>query len=464
MKKFSLLTAIIIALSALDAEAQRRTTYESLVQRTDQPSTYIDHLVIPKSDSTGVAAFLFRLDYDFVPFLRKRPNMTPPTPEDEYFAPVRMGIEIFQGALTESRRSARQIGTSVYRDAWSDTVWVATFDETKSRYNHVTGFLKRELKKGPYNFELQLGRGESIREMASQRRNLVVPDYTSTETNSIFILNSLDISDYKITAGLLNYGNNVLYGQDYSLLVPIPLDSVNEGDSYQLSIYRVRPGSTDEPESDARYKDVISSNELLSASLSSISQKDNEIYLQLDLDDNGFKYAYFRIPNAEFENARYKVLLKSENSEKPIAERIINSQWIDMPVSLYNIDVAIDMLKFIVTDSELRIINSGSTAEREQKFREFWAQRDPTPDSEFNELMAEYYNRIDHAFRNFSSLQVPGYETDQGRAFILYGQPINVERRLPANRPAREIWQYSDRTLIFEATTGFGDFRLVAEE
>lgn len=464
MKKLSLLTAIIIALSVLDAEAQRRTTYESLVQRTDQPSTYIDHLVIPKNDSTGVAAFLFRLDYDFVPFLRKRPNMTPPTPEDEYFAPVRMGLEVFEGALRESRRSSRQTGTSVYRDTWSDTVWVATFDETKSRYNHVTGFMDTELKKGSYHFELQLGRGESVREMASQRRNLTVPDYTSTETSSIFILNSLDTSDNKISAELLNYGNNVLYGQDYSLLVPLPLESVNESDSYQLSIYRVRSGRTDETVSNARYTDEISSEELISATLSTIAREENGIYLQLEEDEDGFRYAYFRVPNAEFENARYKLVVKSDKSEKPIAERVINSQWIDMPVSLYNIDVAIEMLKFIVSDSELRRINSGSTAERERKFREFWAERDPTPDTEFNELMAEYYSRIDHAYRNFSSLQTPGYETDMGKAYILYGQPINVERRLPANRPAREIWQYSDRTLIFEATTGFGDFRLVAEE
>lgn len=464
MKKLSLLTAIFVAFSVLDAEAQRRTTYESLVQRTGQPSTYIDHLVIPENDSTGVSAFLFRLDYDFVPFLRKRPNMTPPTPEDEYFAPVRMGLEIFEGSLPESRRSARQTGTSVYRDTWSDTVWVATFDETKSRYNHVTGFMDTKLKKGSYNFELQLGRGESIREMPSQRRNLVVPDYASTDTSSIFILNSLDFSDKRITAELLNYGNNVLYGQEYTLLVPLPRESVNESDSYKLSIYRVRPGRTDDAMNDARYTDEISSDELLSATSPTITQDDNGIYLQLEPDENGFRYAYFRIPNAEFENARYKVVVKSEKSEKPIAERVINSQWIDMPVSLYNIDVAIEMLKFIVSDSELRRINSGSTADRERNFREFWSERDPTPDTEFNELMAEYYNRIDHAYRNFSSLQTPGYETDQGRAYILYGQPINVERRLPANRPAREIWQYSDRTLIFEATTGFGDFRLVAEE
>jgi len=132
-------------------------------------------------------------------------------------------------------------------------------------------------------------------------------------------------------------------------------------------------------------------------------------------------------------------------------------------VSLYNLDVAIEMLRFIVSDSELRRINSGSASERERKFREFWAQRDPTPDTEFNELMAEYYRRIDHAYRNFSSLQTPGFDTDQGKAYILYGAPLNVERRLPSGSPAREIWEYPNRTLIFEATTGFGDFRLISE-
>ncbi|MEX2436036.1 MAG: GWxTD domain-containing protein, partial [Balneolaceae bacterium] len=175
------------------------------------------------------------------------------------------------------------------------------------------------------------------------------------------------------------------------------------------------------------------------------------------------KFASFMIPNQNFENASYKLTLNSSGADEPLAEKIINSQWIDMPISLYNLDVAINMMKFIVDDSELRRINSGSTAEKEQKFREFWKERDPSPNTEFNELMTEYYKRIDYTYSNFSSLQIPGYETDQGRAYILYGPPNNVERRFPTNSPTREIWEYQGKTLIFEATTGFGDFELISE-
>ena len=134
-----------------------------------------------------------------------------------------------------------------------------------------------------------------------------------------------------------------------------------------------------------------------------------------------------------------------------------------MPTSLYNIDVAVDMLRFILPENERRELASGSAADKERKFRQFWAERDPTPETEFNELMAEYYRRIDYAYKNFSSLQVPGYDTDQGQTYILYGPPLSVERRLPPNSPAREVWEYPGRTLIFEATTGFGDFKLISD-
>jgi GWxTD domain-containing protein len=463
MKKLTLLLAVIISLSAMGAEAQRQTTYESLVQRTDQPSTYVDHLVIPETDSTGMSAFIFRLDYDFVPFLRKRPNMTPPTPEHEYFAPVRMGLEVFEGRLSESRRNSRLSGTSIYRDTWSDTVWVSTFEETKSRYNHVTGFLNTRLNKGDYHYELQLGRGESTRELPSRRRNLTIPDYSAVETTSLILLNSFDRSEDSFTGTLFNYGNNVLYGQDYSILIPMPSESGDSQEKYQLKLYKVLPGSASETETEAHYTAEITDTDIFRGNYRSIDHSDDGIVLQFDMSESGYRYAAIAVPNREFENARYKIVLSKDTGDKPAAERIINSQWIDMPVSLYNLDVAINMLKFIVSDSELKRINSGSSTEKERKFREFWAQRDPTPGTEFNELMAEYYRRIDYSYRNFSSLQIPGYETDQGKAYLLYGPPNNIERRLPTNRPAREIWEYSDRTLVFEATTGFGDFRLISE-
>lgn len=461
-----LLSAAILAITVMDADAQRRsqTTYESLLERSDQPSSYIDHLVLPKGDDSYEVAVFFRLDYDFLPFLRKRPNMNPPSDQHEFFAPVRMGVEFFEGRAPESRRS-RSNPVSVFRENWSDTVWVETFEQTQSRFDHVQGYMSREMQKGEYHYNLQLGRGESIREVSSSARNLVLPDFSTAEQGSIILASEVDRSDDRLSFTLMNFGSSVLYGQDFEALILLPQKEKVDAETYTMNIYRMRSGSSSDAERSPFYSTEVSKDEIFHALPERTSgDRSSGIHADLTLDDeNGFRYLHIPIPNAEFENARFKLELKAEGRSKPVAERVINSQWIDMPVSLYNLDVAIEMLRFIVSDSELRRINSGSASDRERRFREFWAERDPTPDTEFNELMAEYYSRIDYAFRNFSSLQTPGFDTDQGRAYIIYGPPLNVERRLPANRPTREIWEYPNRTLIFEATTGFGDFRLVSD-
>ena len=460
MQKFSVLLAAILFISVFDADAQRRlTTYESLLQRTDRPSSYVDHVLLPADDSSTQFTVIFRIDYDFLPFLRIRSDMTPPRSDAEYFAPLRMGLEVFEGTAPTGRRASN--APSVFREAWQDTLWVDTFEETKSRTDYTQGFIHTLLDEGVYHYELQLARAGSVREQSSSRRNFTVENYQESEKAEFILMSNLSVSGNQLNGTLLNYGNNVLYGQDYHLLIKLPAETAIETDEFTLNIHRLSSGSSDD--GDIRHTETISTDQIIKLSSARAFKDDEEISLQAGLNDEGVRYAYVEIPNQEFENARYRFRLMTEGRDEPIGERTINSQWIDMPVSLYNLDVAIEMLKFIVDDSELRRINSGSTSERERKFREFWAQRDPTPDTEFNELMAEYYRRIDHAYENFSSLQTPGYETDQGRAYILYGAPDNIERRLPTNAPTREVWEYPNRTLIFEATTGFGDFRLVSE-
>ena len=47
-----------------------------------------------------------------------------------------------------------------------------------------------------------------------------------------------------------------------------------------------------------------------------------------------------------------------------IGKKTVNSRWLDMPVSLLNIDVAIDMMRFIVDESELDRLQRGSTCRK----------------------------------------------------------------------------------------------------
>lgn len=461
MYKFIFLITGLLIFQILDAEAQRRaTTYESLLQRTDTPASYIDHIVFPASDSTGRFAVFFRLDYDLIPFLRIRSDMSGPTPESEYFAPVRMGLEIFEGATKSSRRSSSSL--PVFRDSWQDTIWVNSFDETTSRFDHVQSYISTNLEPGEYHYELQLTRGGSITEQSSSRRNFTVEKPGEIEKAQFILLSDGTVSDDVFQASLLNYGNNVLYGQNYELLIQLP-QGYEESDMYTINLYQIPAGGDEESGGEVQLSASLDESDFIRLNDINFTRDNDQISFSANILQDGFTYAFLTIPNAEFENSTFRIELKKDGIEEPVGEKVINSQWLDMPVSLYNLDVAIQMMEFIVSEQELKRLNSGSTSEKEEKFREFWAQRDPTPDTEFNELMAEYYRRIDFAHANFKSMQQPGYNTDQGRAYILYGPPDNIERRLPTNAPTREIWQYPNRTLVFEATTGFGDFRLISE-
>lgn len=467
LKIIPFLFLLSLLVSIPTAEAQRRTTYESLIQRSEQPSTYIDQAVIPISDSTAAALVFFRLDYDFVPFLRIRPDTKTPSEETEYYSPVRMGIEFFEGNISESGRQNRT-AVSVFRDFWSDTVWVNSFEETTSRFDHVQGLMWHEMAEGDYHYELQLGRGDSNRDLPSRRRNLNVPAQAETEKGSFILASSTSENEDTFSGIFINYGNTVLYGQDYDLLVHLPAsaDTLNGNGNYTLQILKRLPGSDEGTKEEPVFEATITGESIFHAVFDTAqSGKDGPISFTLRKteNENGFAFANVSVPNSEFENAGYRLKLIADGQDEPIAQRDISSRWIDMPVSLYNLDVAIDRLTYIADESTIRSLNSGSTAEREQKFRDFWEQRDPTPNTEFNELMTEYYRRIDHAYRNFSSIQTPGYETDQGRTYILFGPPDNIERILPTDSPTREIWTYPNRTLIFEATTGFGDFKLISE-
>lgn len=457
MHKLLLLTLIVPFLYFTSADAQRNITYQSLVERSDQPNIYVEYLVLPAPDNQALFTAGFRMDYDLLPFRRVRPDQDKPSEEAEYFATARMNMEIFKGS-SDSRRHNLQ---SVTRSTWTDTSWTETFEMTRSRSEHLEGAMTSKLDKGDFSVFLDLNRDGLQRGARSRERTFEVPDFTSSEKGVLALLESSTDNSESIQIRLLNYGENVLYGEDYQLLILLP--TVSSHESYNLKVEKLRPGSDSQTEGSPLFEKQLNRDEVLFTDGFTQAADSKKPYLLFNKTDDGFPVLITDIPNSEFPNTRFKLTVTPAGENEPIASRTVNSQWIDMPVSLLNVDVAIDMLRFIVDDNKLRQMKRGSRSDREQRFREFWAERDPTPETEFNELMAEYYHRIDYAYNNYTTPERPGFESDQGQTYILFGEPLRKERTFPTDGPTREIWVYSNRTLIFEATSGFGDFRLIGE-
>ncbi len=107
---------------------------------------------------------------------------------------------------------------------------------------------------------------------------------------------------------------------------------------------------------------------------------------------------------------------KKENS-KALKQELSKTykKWLDEDV------------RYIITDEERSAFKQLSNDEERDQFIEaFWQRRDPTPDTVENEYKEEHYRRIAYANEHFAS-GVPGWRTDRGRIYIVFGPPDEIE-------------------------------------
>ncbi len=146
------------------------------------------------------------------------------------------------------------------------------------------------------------------------------------------------------------------------------------------------------------------------------------------------------------------------------AEKPISLQWTGLADHVRDLDDAIAQLSYIAKKKDVDYIKDApSQRERLRRFREFWSRRDPTPGTERNERMEEYYYRIAYANRQYGNFG-EGWRTDRGQVMVLFGEPDHVERH-PYNFEVKpyEVWYYYQlgRRFIFIDETGVGDYQLL---
>src|SRR4051812_37762816 len=82
---------------------------------------------------------------------------------------------------------------------------------------------------------------------------------------------------------------------------------------------------------------------------------------------------------------------------------------------------------YIITDEERKtFVGSTSDEQRDKFIEDFWDIRNPSPGSSRNSYKQEHYSRIEYANSHFGrESNTPGWMTDQGRTWILFGKPTS---------------------------------------
>ena len=127
-----------------------------------------------------------------------------------------------------------------------------------------------------------------------------------------------------------------------------------------------------------------------------------------------------------------------------------------------------DEVAYIATGAELDMFDDLNFTGKTTFIEEFWKKRDPNPETPENEFKIEHYRRLNYANLYFSRTKETGdgWNTDQGRVYILYGQPDEIERNVAARGVASwEKWNYFELQggvyFIFVDEDGYGVYRLV---
>jgi GWxTD domain-containing protein len=443
--------------------AQRNVSYPQLAMRNQQQPISFDFITLPgNTDSTVTFASIFSFPYSYLPFKKNNDRSS----ENEFFGVVDLSLEVFKADEKEFLKRQKNKDISVAglepaeRAFWSDTAFAQTYEESQSKKQFLNGFLSTPLRPGIYHYVLQMKRGEETDSQLSRTQSVRIKPYSEMEIGNIILGEEIRVADKMPQLKLSDTGKNVKYAKDFFALAYLPQYDNEANYTLQITSLNVNDEDT------SRVNQIYSSDirDIRTGVKPKIAYSNNELIINLHSSEDGFAYALIKVPNSNFPNSLYRMTIEKEDEKRPTAQTTFRSLWIDMPTSLLNLDVAIDMLHYIVDDETLDQLSRGTRLEREKKFREFWKKRDPTPDSEFNELMAEYYRRIDYAYENFTTDNTLGYESDQGEIYIKFGPPSDINRRFPTNGPTREIWIYENRKFIFSATTGFGDFKLISDE
>jgi GWxTD domain-containing protein len=139
---------------------------------------------------------------------------------------------------------------------------------------------------------------------------------------------------------------------------------------------------------------------------------------------------------------------------------------------------------YIISPTERKsFLQLQTNEEREQFIEQFWQRRNPDPDSTDNPVKEEHYRRIAYANEHYSS-GMPGWKSDRGRMYIIWGKPDSLETHTLGEtwtRPmdlgggdtqtyAYEDWTYNEMEGIgqsivveFVDPSGTGEFKLTSD-
>jgi TonB family protein len=128
-----------------------------------------------------------------------------------------------------------------------------------------------------------------------------------------------------------------------------------------------------------------------------------------------FQKSYRELVAAGKSQPRPAQVAAANSSDDLGTARSIYKTWLDEDV------------RWIITDAErAAFLQLANDEERDTFIAHFWARRDP-PGTAANTFREQHYKRIAYTNQHFATAAVPGWKSDRGHIYIVYGKPDSID-------------------------------------
>jgi GWxTD domain-containing protein len=385
--------------------------------------------LIPKSDSKISVSYLYRIPFKQVIFEKDG---------NSFKASVRVLVEVMQGEEL------------VERNFEDKKVTVNDFDITQSKSVAIEGVINFDIEASEYVVRGVVTDLNSHKELKLAPVEIDGITYLESGIFKPMIINFAESNcNGKNLPLIVNKGGSIPFSpQDYQLVIPVA-DTTVEQITIEMRNNDEEPFTQTLTESYITKISVVECNDKLF-----VGQGDKVLITK-----NFILRNFSR--NLQEGILITTVKLNEDGEEQEFPIRVA---WLNKPISLRNPEFAIEMLKYIEEEEKVSNLLDEDEEDYQRELHKFWKQYDPTPETEFNELMEEYYSRIDYAALEFRGISKNnGLSTDRGKIYIQHGKPDNIERASDTRGYVVETWIYKNlnQRFVFVDKQGTGNFILI---
>ncbi len=355
------------------------------------------------------------------------------------------GVGYLSGITLNLKISSPKL-KSVYKSI-SKSVFLNNYKQTKSKSDYLEGLVNISLSKGKYKLEPTVLFKYQKHSISLKEISIKLGNDSLKIDKPILVSSGEDLIDKMTSYKMLSFGKIIPFSSSAKMfLVPIHDSSVTK---IKVSLFQ--------------NKHKILEKSISNYAIGNVTFHEYTNGLFVNINSVKPSSHIFSINNIEkyVDEGKVKLIVSYGDKSRVFDFKV---QWLNKPIILKDVEYSILLIEKIWGKLDIDKILRLDDEKQYFALKKYLSKYDTDSSTKFNEVMAEFYNRVDYAIFNFGKgIDKNNALSDMGKTYIKYGKPDSRKRVYSKKNNVLDIWNYikPKKEFVFVDKIGLGNYTLI---